>query len=188
MLVKFLDTMRHLEKLRKSFIIGKMQPRFLFPREGVKRFIHIWWGGMQHNGDLMILLAYLLTQNPEWRDVKITILSMASTEEMRNSTETYLNKLILEIRIDAVIRVIMEEKGKTFQEIVHRESAEAEVVIFGLATPAVGKEEEYAKRLEQLTGDFPTVFFVKNSSLFMGQLLLRKSILLGGSEPDIGQS
>ncbi|OGF59560.1 MAG: hypothetical protein A2Y62_03725 [Candidatus Fischerbacteria bacterium RBG_13_37_8] len=131
---------------------------------------------MQQNGDLMILLAYLLTRNAEWRNAKITILSMASSEEMKKNTETYLNKLIPEIRIDAVTKVIMEEKGKTFQEIVHRESAQADVVIFGLATPVVGKEEEYAKRLEQLAGDFLTVFFVKNSSLFMGELLIPKSM------------
>ena len=42
---------------------------------------------------------------------------------------------------------------------------------FGLATPERGEEEQYASRLEEIAGDLPTVFFVKNSSLFVGGLL-----------------
>ncbi|OGF59559.1 MAG: hypothetical protein A2Y62_03720 [Candidatus Fischerbacteria bacterium RBG_13_37_8] len=45
MLVQFLSTMRNLEKLRKSLVIGRVQPRYLFPREGIQRSVHIWWGG-----------------------------------------------------------------------------------------------------------------------------------------------
>ena len=41
----------------------------------------------------------------------------------------------------------------------------------GLATPARGEEAEYAKRLEALVGDLPLVFFVKNASLFIGELI-----------------
>ena len=49
--------------------------------------------------------------------------------------------------------------------------SDADVVVFGLASPDAGKEEEYAERIDLLAGDFPTVFFVKNSSLFIGELL-----------------
>ena len=34
-----------------------------------------------------------------------------------------------------------------------------------------GEEEAYAERIERLAGDLPVVFFVKNSSLFVGELL-----------------
>jgi hypothetical protein len=50
-------------------------------------------------------------------------------------------------------------------------SAGAEAVFLGLADPDPGEEHEYAQRLENLVGDLPTVFFVKNSSLFIGGLL-----------------
>lgn len=46
------------------------------------------------------------------------------------------------------------------------------MVIFGLATPEEGSEENYAERLEAMAGDLPVVFFVKNASLFIGELLL----------------
>ena len=34
--------------------------------------IDVWWRGKQNNGDLMLLLAYLLTLNPAWRNAAIT--------------------------------------------------------------------------------------------------------------------
>ncbi len=56
-------------------------------------------------------------------------------------------------------------------EVIHRESAEAAVVFLGLQVPETDKEEEYAANLERLAGELPVVFFVKNSSLFIGELL-----------------
>jgi len=168
---EFLQLIRRLEQLKKSLIIGRMQPRYLSPREGVERNIHVWWGGMQHNGDLMLLLAYLLTLNPDWRGARIQIMSIASNELVKAQTERYLMKLLPEIRIQAEQRVFIKPKDKSVRELIHAESSSAEVVLFGLATPKEGEEEAYAQRLEDLACDFPTVFFVKNSSMFVGELL-----------------
>jgi hypothetical protein len=99
--------------------LGRVQPRHLYARSGVERTIHIWWGGLQRNGDLMPLLAYLLTRNPGWRNTRVKVMSVASNE------------------------TAAEE----------------------------GEEEAYAARLEQLAGDLPPVFFVRNASLLVGDLL-----------------
>jgi len=170
-LAEFLRVMRRMESLNKSLIIGRIQPKHLYPREGVKRTIHVWWGGLQRNGDLMLLLAYLLTRNPEWRRAKIQVMSIASNELMVEQTERNLATLIAEIRIHAEPKVILKPKDKSVRDLIHEESADAEVVIFGLAMPEIGEEEAYAERLEDLAGDLPTVFFVKNSSMFIGDLL-----------------
>jgi len=167
----FLRVMRRMERLAKSFIIGRIKPRYLYPREGVERTIHVWWGGLQRNGDLMLLLAYLLCQNGEWRNTRIKILSIASSEMARSQTERHLAGLIPEIRIQADVRVLIREKDKSIRQMIHEQSGGAEVVIFGLATPEEDKEAFYVDRLEDLAGNFPIVFFVKNSSLFIGELL-----------------
>ena len=44
-------------------------------------------------------------------------------------------------------------------------------VSLGLEVPSVGDEEAYAERIDRLSGDLPVVFFVKNSSLFVGKLI-----------------
>ena len=173
-LVEFLRTMIRLERINKSLIIGRIRPRHLFPREGIRRTIHVWWGGLERNGDLMLLLAYLLTRNPAWRTARVQVMSVASNELMKTQTETFLSKLIPEIRIEADIKVIVKPKETSVRDLIHQESRDAEVVFFGLALVEQGEEETYADRLEDLAGDLPTVFFVKNSSLFIGELIKPK--------------
>lgn len=170
-LVDFLHVMRRLETLNISLVIGRIRPRHLYPRKSLEKSIDIWWGGLQRNGDLMLLLAYLLTQNPEWRDTKIRINSIASNEMMREQTEKLLEDLLPDIRIEAEPNVIVKPEDKSILELIQEESATAEVVFMGLAVPNKGEEDVYAKRLENLAGDLTTVFFVKNSSLFVGELL-----------------
>ena len=170
-IIDFLHVMRRLETLNISLVISRVQPRHLYPRKSVGKSIHVWWGGLQRNGDLMLLLAYLLTQNPEWREAKIKINSIASNEMVKQQTEKLLEELLPDLRIEAEPNVIIKPKDKSIQELIQEESATAEVVFMGLAVPTKGEEEAYAERLENLAGDLSTVFFVKNSSLFVGDLL-----------------
>jgi hypothetical protein len=170
--VEFLKAMRQLEHLKKSLVFGRIQPRHLYPRQSISRTIHIWWGGLQHNGDLMLLLAYLLTRNPAWRGAKVKVMSIATTELMQGQTERYLSRLIPQIRIEAEVHVLQKQKDMSVAELIQQQSADAEAVFLGLATPEVGEEAAYAERLEALVGDLQTVFFVKNASMFMGELLL----------------
>jgi hypothetical protein len=61
--VDFLRAMRRLETLKKSLIFARIRPQLLYPRSNRERRILIWWGGLQRNGDLMLLLTFLLTRN-----------------------------------------------------------------------------------------------------------------------------
>jgi amino acid transporter len=170
-IVQFLHVVRRLERLNKSVLIGRIQPG-LIPRAGEERTIHIWWGGLQRNGDLMLLLAHLLTRNPEWRDSHVHVLSIASNEHMKTATESYLNQLLPEIRIEATIDVTIHPKDRSVRQIITEQSADADVVFLGLDPP---EEEEkltdYARRLEELGEPLRTVFYVKNCTLFVGELI-----------------
>jgi len=170
-MVDFLKVMRRLETIHKSLVIGRIQPKHIFPRRSVERSIHIWWGGLQKNGDLMLLLAYLLTRNPEWRDAGIKLMSIVSTEGMKQQTEKLLGELLPYVRIEADPVVFVKPKEKSIPELIHEKSADADIVFMGLAVPESGQEEAYAQNMENLAGDLPTVLFVKNSSLFAGELL-----------------
>lgn len=180
-LAEFLRAMRRLERVQKSFIIARLQPQHFPPREGQRRTVHVWWGGLQRNGDLMLLLAFLLTRNPFWRGARVQVMSVASNEMAQTQTETYLRKLIPEIRIQAEPRVVIKPKDVNVQDLIQAESKNADVVFMGLATPAPGEEEAYAERLQRLAGGLPSVFFVKNSSMFRGELLEPKE-----TEPEKG--
>ena len=169
--VDFLRAMRRLETLKKSLIFARIRPRLLYPRSSDDRRILIWWGGLQRNGDLMLLLTFLLTRNSSWRQAKVHIMSLATTPLIKQKNERFLKELVAEIRIDAEIRVLLKDPDEKVSEVIRRESQDAEVVMLGLATPERGKEAEYAQRLETLTEGLPNVFFVKNASLFVGDLV-----------------
>ncbi|NOY13487.1 MAG: Na-K-Cl cotransporter [Deltaproteobacteria bacterium] len=169
-LIAFMKIIRRLKHLNQSLLIGRVTS--LPPvQEGIRRRIDIWWGGLQRNGDLMLLLAYLLSCNPEWRDSSIRILSVASNELMRETTQAFLARLIPEIRIAAEIQVMIKVEGESIKETILEQSAGADLVLLGLATPEEGQEENYAHRLQQLAEDLPACIFVHNGSLFIGELV-----------------
>lgn len=167
---EFLRVTAKLAKFRKSVVFGRFHESFAFSRRD-KRRIHVWWGGLDFNSDLMLLLAYLLKANPEWRDAEIELISIASNEAVTARNESNFEKLIPEFRIDASHRTLLKSKGSTVAELIQKESAEADIVLLGMMTPAAGEEDAYAERMEALAGDLHVVFFVKNASLFTGELL-----------------
>jgi amino acid transporter len=170
-LLDLFQVVRRLEKLNKSVVLGRVQPG-LIPREGEARQIHIWWGGLQRNGDLMLLLAHLLTRNREWSDAHVTILSLASNELMKAETERQLERLLAEIRITAEPRVMLRTPDRSVRATIREESAEADVVFLGLDVPDDdGALDACADRLVELGEPLRTVFYVKNASLFVGGLL-----------------
>lgn len=170
-LTVFLKVLRRLGHLNRSLVIGKLEP--LRPiREGEPRIIHVWWGGLKRQGDLMLLLAYLLTCNAEWRDARIHILSVASNGLMKKETEEALALIMPEIRIEAEVEVMERTGTESIKDIIYRKSFGADVVFLGMSAPDEGKEDEYAIRLQNMMDFLPTCFLVHNGSLFIGDLVM----------------
>ncbi|MBN1916714.1 MAG: amino acid permease [Verrucomicrobia bacterium] len=165
--------MRRAARLRKSMLICRLPgpDKLVELDEKRRKRIDIWWRGKQHNGDMMLLLAHLLTLNAEWRGAQICVKSIAVSEIAQGETERGLAALLPEARIQAESKVILKPEDKTILDIMHEESADADLVFMGLADVEAGKEIEYAQRLTDMTAGFPTVVLVKNSSLFVGELV-----------------
>jgi amino acid transporter len=179
-LAAMLPAIERLARLHKSLVVGR-GPGEWRPRG--RREVHVWWGGLQRNGDLMLLLAYLLGRNPEWRNARIRVLSVASNELMKVETERTLARLIPEIRIRADVEVRVKGADESVRDVIHAESAEADVVLLGLATPKVGEELEYAERLFDIADGLRGFFFVKNNSLFIGDLVSADEPAMPGRIP-----
>lgn len=171
-----------LERLHKSLVIGR-PPEHNGRIEGYSRSVHVWWGGLQRNGDLMLLFAYLLTRNREWRDAHIRVLSVASNELMKAETERMLAKLMPQIRINAEVQVFVKPPEESVRDVIHAESGDADLVLLGLAKPRPGEEAAYAERLVELASGLRAFFFVKNSTLFMGDLVTAEGEKAPGQVP-----
>jgi len=164
----WLRIMRAVTRVGRSTLIVRLNWRH---EPGARKRVDLWWGGLQNNGDLMLLLAYLLTLNPEWSDARIVIRSIArDEEEKRNQTEG-LGELLSEVRIKADTEVIMKPEGRTIASVIHEQSAGADLVFLGLREPGPGKAADYARRLEELAEGLNTTVFVRNAGEFAGRLI-----------------
>jgi amino acid transporter len=138
---------------------------------GADKRIDIWWGGLQNNGDLMLLLAHLLQLNPGWRNSKIFVRSVARDEDERQLQLDGLAKLLPEARIGAETEVLVKPDELTITEILHRISADADVVFLGLQKPERGTESAYADRIIELAEGLNTCIFVRSAGEFAGRLV-----------------
>ncbi len=138
---------------------------------GMQTRIDIWWGGLQDNGDLMLMLAYLLRMNPEWHKARIFVRSVARDEEERERQLESLGRLLPETRIGAESEVIVKPEGKGVRQVMQEVSRDASIVFLGLKEPEEGAESEYADRIAELAEGFPTAIFVRSAGEFAGRLV-----------------
>ena len=167
-LIGQLKLIRPLSRIHKSLLVGRIAPRPTLHRT---KQIDIWWRGKEHNGDMMLLFAYLLSLNPEWHGSRIAIKSVVESENDRRQMEDSLMELIPSTRIQAYPKVIVRSGQESFNKIIEAESREAELTFLGLASPEPGHEETYAQRLIDTVANLGTVIFVRNSSEFTGKLV-----------------
>jgi len=167
-LAMLLRIMRAMSRINVSTVLAKL------PRTAYKAYrgrIDIWWRGLQHNGDLMLLLAYLLNLNPGWTSAVISLRTIVDSEEEEKEMKEKLAAMISEVRIKAESDVFARPADKSHEEIMHEASRFADVVFLGLRIPEPGEEEAYAARLDKLASGFSTVVFVRNASPFRGELV-----------------
>lgn len=119
----------------------------------------------------MLLLAYLLRLNPGWRAAKIFVRSVARDDEERRVMREGLAKLLPETRIGAESEVIIKPPDRTITEVLHRTSANADVVFMGLQEPELGGEGAYADRIVELAAGLNTCIFVRSAGEFAGHLV-----------------
>jgi hypothetical protein len=163
-----LRIMRAMSYARKNTIIARLNWAH---EPGSEKRIDIWWGGLQNNGDLMLLLAYLLRLNSGWRGARICVRSVARDEEERRLQLEGLAKLLPETRIGAESEVIVKPADRSIMEVLHQTSAEADVVFLGLQEPEPGGEAAYADRIIELSGRLNTCIFVRSADEFAGRLI-----------------
>jgi hypothetical protein len=168
---RVVSTLRIMKKaalLGKSTVICSIAPRSWAPQPS---HIDVWWGGLESNGDMLLLFAHLLSLNPSWSTAEIAVKCIASERNPTDWSESRLAELLDRSRIDAEPEVIEAPPGTSVQGIIHERSAGADLVLMGLRNPDPGAEVEYASRLTELVGNLPTVILVHAAGPFAGQLL-----------------
>jgi amino acid transporter len=145
----------HFYQSRKNVIILKDdQP--LQSRNKIN--VDLWWGGLQGNGGLMMVLAYMMQNSPHWQQVSVTIKMVVSSEKAAAEARKNIDNLLASIRVEFRRKILVSEKGDFFKTL-SVDSRNADLVLCGLKKPD-NEFAEYFEDLKQKTGTIPRKLFV----------------------------
>ena len=133
-------------------------PKTTSSRASERNRIDVWWRG-RRNGELMVILAHLLTRNWEWVRSRMRIIRLVEDELERADAEQELGHLLEEARVDAEVLAIVAG-GKSFSEILYQTSRDATCVFLGFRTPEEGEESEWFERTNKMLKGLPTTLIV----------------------------
>ena len=125
---------------------------------GGRRRIDVWWGGVQANGSLMLLLAYLLRTDMSWRNARIYLKLVVPDDTAAAAAKDNLNKYVEKLRFDVTSQVLVSQ-GRPFGEILRQNSRNADLVFLGMANPGENYMEYY-ENLQAKVTDLPSTIFV----------------------------
>lgn len=127
---------------------------------GFRRSIDIWWGGMQANGSLMLLLAYLLRTDINWRNARIYMKLVVPDLTAAAAAKENLSNLSKDLRINVIPKVIVAQ-DRSFDEILQQSSRNADLIFLGMAQPSENFNFiEYYEKLQARVTDLPSTIFV----------------------------
>lgn len=145
---RYCNLIQQLHADKRNVLIYRECPE---PRPNHFRQIDVWWGGLNNNGALMLILAELLRDGIDWRNAQIHLKLVVPDESAAAMAQKNIDNLVDELRIDAVTHVLVAN-GRAFDDILHESSQAADRVILGLAEPTDTFQRYYTQILERLKG------------------------------------
>jgi solute carrier family 12 (sodium/potassium/chloride transporter), member 2 len=140
---------------------------------GDRKVIDIWWGGLQGNGALMLILAYLLQSGLQWRGARVRLKMVVPTADAVQRAQENLSAMAERTRTGADTKVLAAE-GRPFFDLVRESSRDADLVFMGIARPDKGGFRSYYAQLRENTEGLPsTVFVLAAEEIVFREVLFR---------------
>lgn len=152
---EYCEMIAYFHRARRNVIIVRWNETFGF---GNRKRIDVWWGGLNRNGGLMLILAYLLRTSLPWRGADVVVKMAVPTEDAAEVARRNLDRIIGTSRTGARSEILVRS-GRDFQDLLRESSADADLVFLGLAEPG-DRFEEYYTTLQKRTAGLPTTAFV----------------------------
>jgi len=144
----------------KNILVGYIPKPF---SKKTKKRIDIWWRGQDRNGDLMLLLSYLIRLNRKWSKTEVNIFSITHSEEEKKLMEHHIKYSINEARIAANIHVLTKDKNEPLEILINK-SKKADLVFTGLARRNDNFEAR-VKLIDTIVIKLKAVVFVQNNGM-----------------------
>ncbi|MDH5413856.1 MAG: hypothetical protein OEW87_06955, partial [Flavobacteriaceae bacterium] len=158
--IQELQIIDDLSKAGKNILLVHLNQSFTTSPD--KR-IDIWWGGRDSNGDLMLLLSYLMRLNNKWKKAIVNIYSLVDNEDERTNLGTQIQYAMKEARIEATMGLLLKDNNDFVATLLEK-SSEADLVFLGLAR-GVDHMDMTIKNIDSITSGLKAVAFVQNNGM-----------------------
>ncbi len=152
----YCQMVHHFYKSKRNVIIVRENEIRNF---GNKERIDIWWGGLRKNGALMIIIAHLLQRSIPWNNVSIRLNMVVQSDLAAQEAQKNISKLLGKVRMKINYHVIVAH-NEPFEEILKRESTQADLIILGLKTPDSDFQNYYDQLMNVKTKGLGSTLFV----------------------------
>lgn len=167
---KYCDMISYFYELNRNLVIIHENEEKGF---GNRENIDIWWGGLKGNGGLLMILAYLLRSSRSWYDANISLKMLVQDENAARDAERNLSGMIRKLRTGARLEVIVAD-GRSFDEVLHESSANADLICLGLAKPGENFEEYYRQMQERLENLPTSLLVLAAEEISFGEVLMQQ--------------
>lgn len=169
---RYCSMVEHFWDSRRNVVIVRDADRVGF---GKRQRVDIWWGGLQGNGALLMILGYLLRTSLAWQGadvhLKMVVPSASAAEDARHN----LRQVLEQTRTGLVPEVLVSD-GRDFWEMMRAASEGADLILLGMAPPGEnGDFVAYYQNLQERTAGLPcTVFVLAAEDVAFRRVLFRE--------------
>jgi amino acid transporter len=154
--------LRNLSFTDKNILMLKRSDQYWKDEDGP---IIVWWGGMENNARLMLILADLLRKADSTFKREIHLKSIVRDASMQEEVGELLSSTIQDLRIAAVPEVLVRVQEKEVYLTISEHSQDAGLVCMGLAVPEPYALKKFFTNVRRYADVLPPVLFVRNNSL-----------------------
>ncbi len=155
----FAGLLRNVSALGRSVVVlrrtDKPDDDWMIP----KGSIDVWWRG-RANGELMVLLAHLILDHPQWQGKRLRLLRVVDNATASDEVRLHLRALLREARLKGSTKVVVSNDPASAIQTTSRNAA---FVFLGMQPPEPGAEADFFYRTESLVGDLPRVALVQSA-------------------------
>ncbi len=161
---KFIQTLNGFKKnnFNSIFLDYKKNKEF-----GNKQTIDIWWQGEDSNLTLAINLIRNITASGIWKEAQTRLLIINPYDDQEEYVHRSAREIIENFRVDIEVRVINNQfKKRSENEIIVEESANTDLIIFGIPDEKYLDFNRYYDRINSLLDEVGSVLLTNSSSNF----------------------
>jgi amino acid transporter len=169
---RYCELLRTLRAQQRNVVVVR-EPDTVRPVSRTPR-IDVWWGGLQGNGALLMVLGYLLRTSIPWRHATAKLKMVVPNEKAAEGALRNLRAVVEDTRTGLEPEILVAD-GRDAFDVLRDASADADMVLAGMRSPGEEDFAEYYARLQRRTRGMPrTLFVLAAEELAFRDVLLRE--------------